>query len=186
MLGGYVTVTLMNQFGLAVPGHPADRLHRGGGGQRGVRAHAVPAALPRERSRPVPAHHRARVRLGRGRGLRLRHRSSSRCSCRAICAARCKSAALTLRRLPHLPDRGRARRHRALLVAGARIHPLRRAGARRGRQPAHGARARHQRRRARSRSPSRSAAGLPASAARSPSRSSASIRPSRSPIWSTC
>ena len=37
-----------------------------------------------------------------------------------------------------------------------------------------------------SRSPSRSAAGLPASAARSRSRSSASIRPSRSPIWSMC
>ena len=35
-------------------------------------------------------------------------------------------------------------------------------------------------------SPSRSAAGSPASAARSPSRSSASIRISPSPIWSMC
>ena len=61
----------------------------------------------------------------------------------------------------------------------ARIHALRRAGARRGRQPAHGARPRHRCRSASSRSPSRSAAGSPVSAARSPSRSSASITRSR-------
>ena len=54
-------------------------------------------------------------------------------------------------------------------------HALRRAGARRREQSAHGARARHQCRRLCSRSPSRSAAGLPASAARSPSRWSGSI-----------
>ena len=69
-----------------------------------------------------------------------------------------------------------------LLVVGARIHPLRRAGARRGRQPAHGARPRHQcRRRVRVHLRARQRA-CRASAARSRSRSSASIRPSRSPI----
>ena len=49
-------------------------------------------------------------------------------------------------RLPHLPGRGGARGHRRCW-SRAGIHPLRRAGARRGRQPAHGARARHQCRR---------------------------------------
>ena len=49
-----------------------------------------------------------------------------------------------LRRLPAVPDRRRARRSPLLLVARARIHALRRAGPRRGRQPAHGARPRHQ------------------------------------------
>ena len=78
MIGGYVTVTLMNTSGLAVPGHPARRLHRRGGDQRRVRAHHVPAALPRERPRPVPAHHRARVRLGRGRRPTSTAPSSSR------------------------------------------------------------------------------------------------------------
>ena len=73
-----------------------------------------------------------------------------------------------------------------VLVAGARIHALRRAGARRGRQPAHGARARHQRRR-RVRDHLRAGQrACRASAARSRSRSSASIRRSRSPTWSTC
>ncbi len=57
--------------------------------------------------------------------------------------------------------------------------PVRRAGARGGEQSAHGARARHRRRPACSRSPSRSAAGSPASAARWPSTCSASIRRSR-------
>ena len=28
MIGGYATVTLMNALGLAVPGHPARRVHR--------------------------------------------------------------------------------------------------------------------------------------------------------------
>ena len=50
-----------------------------------------------------------------------------------------------LRRLPAVPDRHVAAGD-ARAGAVARIHPVRRQGARRGRQPAHGARARHQRR----------------------------------------
>ena len=59
-------------------------------------------------------------------------------------------------------------------------------GARRSRQPAHGARTGHQCRRHLRAHVRARAAGSPDSAARSPSRSSASITPSRSPIWSTC
>ena len=81
------------QLRLAVPGHPARRLYRRGRDQRGVRAHHVPAALPRQRPRPVPAHHRAGVRLGRDRGLCLRHHPAAGISCRATCAVRCMSAA---------------------------------------------------------------------------------------------
>ena len=58
---------------LAVPGHAAVRLPVGGGGERGVRARALSAALSGDRSRPVPAHDRDRVHLGRRRRLCLRH-----------------------------------------------------------------------------------------------------------------
>ena len=47
MLGGYVTVTLVNDFQLAVPGHAADGISCRGGRQRRPRAHALPPALPR-------------------------------------------------------------------------------------------------------------------------------------------
>ncbi len=52
MLGGYVTVTLMQPARLAVSRDPAVRFPGGGGDQRRARAHALPPALPRERSRP--------------------------------------------------------------------------------------------------------------------------------------
>ena len=78
MIGGYVTVTLMNSLGWPFLATLPVAFIVGGGDQRRVRAHDVPPALPRERPRPVPAHHRPGVRLDRGRGLRLRHRSSSR------------------------------------------------------------------------------------------------------------
>ena len=184
MLGGYVTVTLMNSFAVAVPRDAAVRVPGRRAGQRRVRARALPPALSGERSRPGAAHHRNRLRVGRGRGLSLRHDPAAGAD--AVLSARLGDGPRAdLRRLPAVPDRRRARRHAA---AGrrARIHPLRRAGARRGRQPAHGARARHQCRRLRLPSPSRSARASPASAARSRSRSSGSIRPSHSPIWSTC
>ena len=185
MLGGYVTVTADERFRLAVLRHPAGRLHRRRGHQRRVRAHAVPPALPRHRSRPGAADHRPRLHLGRGR----RPISSAPCSSRSqlptICAARSTCCGSTSRIYRMFLIARRAADHRA---AGrrARIHPLRRAGARRGRQPAHGARARHRRRphlrhhlRARHRA-------SPASAARWRSRSSASIRISPSPISSMC
>ena len=90
-----------------------------------------------------------------------------------------------LRRLPALPHRRGAADHGAArLRPGA--HALRRAGPRRGRQPARRAGARTRRRHASSPSPSRSAAALPGSAARWRSRSSASIRPSAFTTSSTC
>ncbi len=73
----------------------------------------------------------------------LRHRSSSRSDCRTICAARSTVLGLDIAvyRLfliaSALADHAAPGRH-------ARIHALRRAGARGGRQPAHGERARHQ------------------------------------------
>ena len=89
------------------------------------------------------------------------------------------------RRLPPVPDRVRAGRH-ARPGAGAGIHALRRAGARRGRQPAHGARARHQRRRRlRHHLRARQRARRPRRRARHRHRRPRSRR-SRWPIWSTC
>ena len=76
-------------------------------GQRRVRARALPAALPRQRSRPGAADHRHRLHVGRGRRLFLRHRPSSRCSCRPICAARSTFSGLNIRRLPAVSGRHR-------------------------------------------------------------------------------
>ena len=65
------------QLRLAVPRHAAVRVPRRRAGQRRARAHALPPALSRERSRPGAAHHRARLHVGRGRGLYLRHRPAA-------------------------------------------------------------------------------------------------------------
>ena len=96
MIGGYVTVTLMNSMGwpflATLP--MAFILRRGR--QRGVRAHHVPPALPGERSRPVPADHRPRLRVGRDRGLYLRHHPAAGEPARPICAARFNVMGVTL------------------------------------------------------------------------------------------
>ena len=125
-------------------GEPAAGVPGGGAGERGARAYAVPAALPRERPRPVPADDRHRVRLGGGRGLYLRHHPAAIDA--AVLSARQRLGhGPELRRLPAVPDRHLARGHGGT-GGGAGIHPLRRAGARGSRQPAHGARAGHRRR----------------------------------------
>ena len=104
MIGGYVTVTLMNQPRVAVLRHPAGGLPRGGRDAAWCSSAPLPAALPRERSRPVPADHRHRVRLGRGRGLHLRHHPAAGAA--ADLSARLGSVSgPDLRRLPHVPDR---------------------------------------------------------------------------------
>ena len=77
MLGGYVTVTLANTFRLAVPCHAADGVPRRGAGQRRARAHAVPQALSRQRSRSGAADDRSRLHVDRERGLYLRHRPAA-------------------------------------------------------------------------------------------------------------
>src|SRR6187397_346957 len=62
MIGGYVSVTLMNSMGwpflATLP-------------MAFIAAAAI--SVPLERPRPVPAHHRPGVRVGRDRGLYLRH-----------------------------------------------------------------------------------------------------------------
>ena len=115
MLGGYVTVTLMNSLGWPFLATLPVAFLAAARGQRRVRAHAVSPALPRQRSRPVlltiglvfmsvavaayifgtiqqPVHDAALpARLVHGRGR-------------------------DARRLPAVPDRLRARRHAASLV----------------------------------------------------------------------
>src|SRR5262245_20333395 len=130
---------------LAVSRHPPARVRGGGARERRVRAHHVPPPLPCERPRPVPADDRARVCLGRGGGLVLRHDPAAR-EPAPLPARLLHRHGGDTRCVPAFPDRHVARRH-ADPRADARVHALRRAGARRGRQPAHGARARHQRRR---------------------------------------
>ena len=100
MLGGYVTVTLMNGLGWPFLATLPVAF---------IAAAAISVVFERtlfrrlyraERSRPVPAHHRPRVRLGRGRRLYLRHHPAAGARCRPICAARSMLGDLTLRRLP--------------------------------------------------------------------------------------
>ena len=88
MLGGYVTVTLINSFGWPFLATLPMAFIAAAVVSVVFERAAVPPALPRERSRPVPAHHRPRVRLGRGRGLSLRHHPAAGARCRPICAAR--------------------------------------------------------------------------------------------------
>ena len=78
MLGGYVTVTLTNSLGWPFLATLPMAFLAAAVVSVGVRAHAVPAALPRHRSRPVPADHRHRLHLGRGGGLYLRHHPAAR------------------------------------------------------------------------------------------------------------
>ena len=147
MLGGYVTVTLMNSLGwpflATLP-------------MAFLAAAVVSVVFERTLYRrlyrasdldQVPAHHRARVHVGRGRGLCLRHRPAAGADCRPICAARSRVMGISFGVYRLFLIAHRRSSITLVLVAGARIHALRRAGARRGRQPAHGARARHQRRR---------------------------------------
>ena len=72
MLGAYVTVTLM-ALRLAVLRHVALRVPGRRRGQRGVRAHAVPPAVSRERSPAGAADAGRGVHLGGRRRLVLRH-----------------------------------------------------------------------------------------------------------------
>ena len=73
MLGGYVTVTLTNSLGWPFLATLPLAFLAAAAVSVVLRALALPPALPRERSRPVPAHHRHRVHLGRGGGLYVRH-----------------------------------------------------------------------------------------------------------------
>ena len=183
MLGGYVTVTLMNGLGWPFFATLPVAFFVAGAGQRRVRAHAVPPALSRERSRPGAADHRARLHLGRGRRLLLRHAAAAGRPA-GLSARLVQPARPQLRRLPPVPDRGRLAVTLLLVVAleytrfGAQVRA-----------------AVDNQRMARGLGINVDGAfaitfalgsGLPASAARWRSRSSASIRRSRSPIWSTC
>ena len=146
MLGGYVTVTLMNSFGWPFLATLPIAFLAAALVSVVLRAHALPPALSRERSRSGAAHHRARLHVGRGRGLSLRHDPAAGAD--AVLSARLGDDPRASTSASIACSWSSSRwRSRSLLVAGARIHPLRRAGARRGRQPAHGARARHQCRR---------------------------------------
>ena len=73
MLGGYTTVTLMNVYGWPFLATLPLAFLAAAVGQRRLRAHALPAALPRQRARPGAADDRARLRVGGGRRLRVRH-----------------------------------------------------------------------------------------------------------------
>ena len=145
MLGGYVTVTLANTFGwpflATLP-------------MAFIAAALVSVVLERTLYRRLyRASDLDQVLLTIGLafmsiatcGLYLRHHPA------AVADARLPARLGRLfrhqfRGLSPVPGRGRARGH-AGARADARIHPLRPAGARRGRQPAHGARPRHQCRR---------------------------------------
>ncbi len=61
MIGGYVIVLAMNRLGMPFVAGAGVRLHRHRRGQRGVRAAALLAALPRRRARPGAVHHRPGV-----------------------------------------------------------------------------------------------------------------------------
>ena len=73
MIGGYVTVTLMNSAGWPFLATLPVAFLAAAAISVVFERTMFYRALPRERPRPVPADHRARVRLGRGRGLHLRH-----------------------------------------------------------------------------------------------------------------
>ena len=158
MLGGYVTATLVNDFHWPFLATLPVAFVAAAVVSVAARAHALPPALPRQRSRSGAAHHRHRVHFGRGRRLHLHAPTSSRSRRPPSCAARWRFSA-SASATTAVPDR-RGAAGDAAAGRRARIHPLRRAGARRGRQPAHGARARHRRRPHLCRRPSRSARGL--------------------------
>jgi len=132
-------------FRLAVPRHPAGGVHRRGGRQRGVRTRALPPSLPRQRSRPVPAHDRHRLHVGRGCGLLFRHYAAAARSA-GLSARLVRFHGPEHRQLPAVPGGDRPRHHRGA-GGDAGIHAFRGRGPRSGRQPAHGARPRHQCRR---------------------------------------
>ena len=87
MLGGYVTVTLINSLGWPFLATLPVAFIAAAVVSVVFERHAVPPALPGDRSRSGAAHHRHRVRLGRGRGLCLRHHPATGRRCRPICAA---------------------------------------------------------------------------------------------------
>ena len=185
MLGGYTTVTLIERLRLAVPGDAAAGLPGRGGGQRRLRAHALPPALPRQRARSGAADDRARLHVGGDRGLSVRHHAAARCRRRPICAAPSISWASRFGAYRPVPRRDGAG-DRAAPGADARVHALRRPGARCRRQPAHGARPRHQRRRCvRGHLRARERARRPRRRARHRDRRPRS-RTSPSPTSSTC
>ena len=144
MLGGYVTVTLMNRYGWPFFATLPVAFLVGRAGQRRVRARALPAALSRERSRSGAADDRARVhRRWRSRPTSSAP-SSSRCRLPSYLRGSIDLLGRQSRRSTGCSWSASRSPSRSLLVGDARIHALRRAGARRGRQPAHGARPRHQ------------------------------------------
>ena len=73
MLGGYVTVTLMNAFGWPFFCHSAGRVHRRRRRKHRAGAPLLPAILQCQRARSVPADYRYRIRLDCRRGLHLRN-----------------------------------------------------------------------------------------------------------------
>ncbi len=144
MLGGYVTVTLMNAARLAVPRHAAGGFCRRRGGKHRAGANLLSAFLQFERTQSVPADHRHSLRVDRDCRLHLRHRP-------AADAVADLSAGLFPRRrrrprgLSALSDRGGGADH-GFAHGDAGIDSLRRASPRRGQQSADGARPWHRRR----------------------------------------
>ena len=145
MIGGYVIVLSMNRLGIPfvpalVLGFVVDRRR-----QRGVRAAALFAALPRGRARSGAVHHRTGVRHDRLGDARGRPENQPLIAAATGCRARSISASCTYRTysifliVVGVVDRARA-------LARLRAHPHRRADPRRGRQPPHGGIARHQHR----------------------------------------
>ena len=117
MLGGYIAVTVMRQFGVPFLARTAGRLPRRGGRQRRVRADAVSPALPGRRAQPGAVHDRPGVRGGRDGGLHLRDRHSSRSRCPRFLRGSVEIRRNAVRRLPALPHRRGAADHGACCVS---------------------------------------------------------------------
>ena len=177
MLGGYVTVTLMNGFGWPFLATLPFAFLSAALVSVVFERDALPPALSRERSRPGAAHDRAGVHVGRGRGLYLRHHPAAGAD--AVLSARLgrrlRARASASTGCSWSRSRSRSRCSWSLALEYTRFGAQVRAAVDNQRM----ARGLGINVDAPSRSPSRSAAGLRASAARSRSRSSASIRPSR-------
>ena len=180
MLGGYVTVTLMNRYGWPFFATLPLRLHRRRRGQRGARAHCSSAVFIASSDLDQCLLTIGIVFISIAAAAYIFGTDQQPVQLPSYLRGSLAFMGIKLRGLSLVPDRGRRWRS-PRLWSRHRIHPLWREGARGRRQSAHGARARHQRRPNCSRSRSRLAADLPASVARWLSRSSGSIPRSPSP-----